>query len=243
MSRDVLLRSVGEKPLYRQIAEVLNHEISTQFNAGEFLDSESSLAQRFGVNRHTLRRAIDELAIQGLVSRQHGRRIMVNKLPVQYVISSHVQFSKNMEALGVEWDTEVIGLDFVEPSSDIEKALKISHTNVVLMQTLRRINQVHACLTSHYVIPELRPVLESYQGGSLHDYFVEQKQLFLNRQHCAVSVALADAETAMHLQMPAGGPLMCVESINVNRNSNEPVELSKSLFRGDLVKLNIAMKH
>ncbi len=47
--------------LYAQIAEVLERDYVRQGAPGDRLPSEGELAARFGVNRHTLRRAVDEL--------------------------------------------------------------------------------------------------------------------------------------------------------------------------------------
>ena len=241
MSREVLLRTTSDKALYRQIADFLAHEVATKHSAGDLLPSESDLAIRFGVNRHTLRRAIDVLSMRGLVYRQHGRRIVVTEHPIQYAIDSAVQFSKNMEVLGVDWSSEVVAFDFVEAPEDVNDAMRNEAGDMVYMQTLRCINEVPACITTHYIARQYRKPLESYEGGSLHDFLNKSCGLKLQRQSCYISVALMDAEAAMYLQLPLGAPLLCVDSINANCDSGEPVELSRSLFRGDLIKLDVKM--
>ncbi|RLL52718.1 phosphonate metabolism transcriptional regulator PhnF [Mariprofundus sp. EBB-1] len=243
MSRKVLLRSTGDKALYRQIAELLTLEIRKENKHGDFLPSESDMAERFGVNRHTLRKAIDVLAIKGLVHRQHGRRIVVNERPVQYEIHSGVQFSKNMETLGVDWSSEVAELEFIEAPEEVSQAMGRDIDDMVFMRTVRYINETPACVSTHYLTSECRKALQSYEGGSLHDYLQQSCGLRLRRGSCHVSVALMDAEAAMYLHMPIGAPMLCVDSINFNRSTGEAVELSRSLFRGDLIKLNIEMSN
>jgi len=242
MSREVLLRTTGDKALYLQIADFLAHEIATQHSAGDLLPSEGDMATRFGVNRHTLRRAIDVLSLRGLVHRQHGRRITITDRPIQYAINSAVQFSKNMEALGVDWSSEVVAFDFVEAPEDVNNAMHNEAGDMVYMQTLRCIDDIPVCITTHYMARQYRKPLESYEGGSLHDFLKSSCGLKLQRQSCSISVALMDAEAAMYLQLPLGAPLLCVDSININCESGEPVELSRSLFRGDLVKLDVKME-
>lgn len=60
MSLYAVTREHGES-LYVQIARQLEQEVAALYSPGDYLPSEGELASRFGVNRHTLRRAIDEL--------------------------------------------------------------------------------------------------------------------------------------------------------------------------------------
>jgi DNA-binding GntR family transcriptional regulator len=54
--------------LWRQIEQVLTSEIEAgTLEAGSRLPTEPALAERFGVNRHTVRRAVSSLVDRGLV--------------------------------------------------------------------------------------------------------------------------------------------------------------------------------
>lgn len=60
-------------PLYHQLAEQLNDAISSgQLNPGDALENEVALADRLGLSRPTVRRAISELVNQGLLVRRRG---------------------------------------------------------------------------------------------------------------------------------------------------------------------------
>ena len=60
--------------LWRQIATRLQHEIGTGiYPPGGRLPTEAELSQQFRVNRHTVRRAVEELSRGGLVRVEPGR--------------------------------------------------------------------------------------------------------------------------------------------------------------------------
>ncbi|MEM7189778.1 MAG: GntR family transcriptional regulator, partial [Pseudomonadota bacterium] len=60
------------EPIWQQIRGTLTSEISEgRYPAGARLPSEAALAARFGVNRHTVRRALSDMSDAGLV---HARR-------------------------------------------------------------------------------------------------------------------------------------------------------------------------
>lgn len=63
---------LARAPLHRQIAAILRDEIRTQYQSGDRLPPEASLAERFEVSTLTLREALSALAQEGLVERRHG---------------------------------------------------------------------------------------------------------------------------------------------------------------------------
>jgi len=69
----------GGVAVYKQIREILQEEIRNRFTVGDMLPSEHELSDRFAVNRHTLRRAVDELVAAGLLERRHGKGMSGNK--------------------------------------------------------------------------------------------------------------------------------------------------------------------
>ena len=64
--------------LWQQIATELENEIrQRRLLSGARLPTEMALAQRFGVNRHTVRRAVGALEEAGLVRAERGRGTFV----------------------------------------------------------------------------------------------------------------------------------------------------------------------
>ncbi|MDU3076972.1 MAG: GntR family transcriptional regulator, partial [Mixta calida] len=63
--------------VYQAIAAQLEQEVLSRYQSGDYLPPEQQLATRFAVNRHTLRRAVDELVSKGLVLRRPGVGVLV----------------------------------------------------------------------------------------------------------------------------------------------------------------------
>jgi len=64
--------------LWRRIADDVEQEIiAGVYTVGERLPGEVEIAQRFHVNRHTVRRALAELAQRGLVRAKRGSDTLV----------------------------------------------------------------------------------------------------------------------------------------------------------------------
>ncbi len=69
---------------YQEIAARLEQELRQNYRCGDYLPAEHQLAARFAVNRHTLRRAIDQLVEKGWVQRRQGIGVLVLMRPFDY---------------------------------------------------------------------------------------------------------------------------------------------------------------
>jgi GntR family transcriptional repressor for pyruvate dehydrogenase complex len=80
---------LDDSPAYRQIANLIEQRIvARSLRTGDALPSETDLARQFGVNRSTVREAIRELEIHGLLGRERGeKRLRVTRPEPQRVSS------------------------------------------------------------------------------------------------------------------------------------------------------------
>jgi GntR family transcriptional regulator, transcriptional repressor for pyruvate dehydrogenase complex len=82
---------LDDHPAYRQIANLIEQRIvERSLRAGDALPSETDLARQFGVNRSTIREAIRELEIHGLLGRGRGEKRLRVTRPEPRHISSGV---------------------------------------------------------------------------------------------------------------------------------------------------------
>lgn len=72
------IEPAGGVALWRQIADTIRLDIiGGKLESGDKLEGELPLAERFGVNRHTVRRAIAVLVEEGVLRAEHGRGTFV----------------------------------------------------------------------------------------------------------------------------------------------------------------------
>ncbi len=105
---------------WRRVADGIRSAVS-EGRIGEQLPPETELAAQFGVNRHTVRRAIAVLSTEGLLRAERGRGTFVNAVQprVVYPIGTRARFSENMmrqslEPSGRLIHAEVIAADAVQ---------------------------------------------------------------------------------------------------------------------------------
>lgn len=136
---------------YQEIAAKLEQELRQHYRCGDYLPAEQQLAARFEVNRHTLRRAIDQLVEKGWVQRRQGVGVLVLMRPFDYPLNAQARFSQNLLDQGSHPTSEKL-LSVLRPASGhVADALGITEgENVIHLRTLRRVNGVALCLIDHY---------------------------------------------------------------------------------------------
>ncbi|WP_137469409.1 phosphonate metabolism transcriptional regulator PhnF, partial [Escherichia coli] len=161
---------------YQEIAAKLEQELRQHYRCGDYLPAEQQLAARFEVNRHTLRRAIDQLVEKGWVQRRQGVGVLVLMRPFDYPLNAQARFSQNLLDQGSHPTSEKL-LSVLRPASGhVAEELGITEgENVIHLRTLRRVNGVALCLIDHYFADlTLWPTLQRFDSGSLHDFLREQ---------------------------------------------------------------------
>lgn len=240
MSLYAITRDKGEA-LYSQIARQIEQEIGHLYQPGEGLPSETELALRFGVNRHTLRRAVDDLVDAGLLERRHGVGVFVAAAPMDYRIGGQTRFTETLAAQGLESDSQLLQCQAIAADGGIAQRLGLqSGEPVTWLETLRSTNGQPLCVISHFLPAERFPVVaQAYTGGSLHEFLKDRYGCVLRRTESLVTALLPQGDDARRLAMPQNRPVLRVKSVNVDDRDGAPVEYAITRFRADRIQLRI----
>lgn len=226
---------------YQQIAAQLEQELRGAYRSGDYLPSEQQLAERYQVNRHTLRRAVDELVERGWLQRRQGIGILVLMRPYDYPLHANARFSQNLLDQGSDPTSERL-LAVLRPCIEhVAKALSLDEgTTVIHLRTLRRVNGVPVCVIDHY-LPDLSwwPALQQFNSGSLHQFISQHLQQPLSRSQTRISARRAQAKESRLLEIATHAPLLCVRTLNIRVDSQQVAEYSVSLTRADMIELTM----
>ena len=86
---------------WQQIADTITSMIANgSYPRGSRLPTEAALADSFGVNRHTVRRAVAALRDTGLVQPRQGAGVFVTGQPRTYRLGTRTRFSQNIDGRG-----------------------------------------------------------------------------------------------------------------------------------------------
>jgi len=228
--------------VYYQISKALRDEISEHYQLGDRLPTEPEIAERFAVNRHTIRRAVDVLIAEGLVQRQHGSGTFVTAQPIDYPIARGTRFTENLNKHNRLTKTSLLRKLIIPARGGVAEKLALTpETPVIWLETLRMVENSPFCIISHFLPHEtFEFVMDDFEGGSLHRLLMAYKIVPVRRASLVTSM-LPMGEDAKYLQMPSSQPVLRVKSVNVDEKKHQPVEYAVTRFRADRVQLNIAI--
>jgi len=229
--------------IYLQIAGELENQIQQHFSPGDYLDPESKLATRFGVNRHTVRRAIDELVNAGLVQRHQGKGNMVLAQPKLYPLHAGAHFTGNLLEQGSLPSSQVLKSRVIKSSAKIAEQLGLPvDSKVIHIQTLRTIDTTPRCVIDHYLADVAWwPQMKNFKSGSLHLFIKQHFSVELERKKTRLRAQNPTNEESRLLQINHSIPIIKIKTINVMKGSDYVVEFSSSHSRSDLIEL--VMEH
>jgi GntR family phosphonate transport system transcriptional regulator len=234
--------SAGSTPIYRRIAEILRTEITESLQAGRQIESEVRLAERFHVNRHTVRRAIDELVSEGLLERKHGVGLFVRERPFDYELHAETRLSTNLAQHGITGKREFIRKFTETCGESVGTRLGLPlGARVICLEYLIVANDRSLSLATHYFEEKrFRAIYERYDpGGSLHHFIRETYGIEMKRVSSHVFASLPSEQDASLLRIPRTLPILNVKSLNQDRKSGEPSEFVISRFRSDRIELSV----
>ncbi|NKC31501.1 phosphonate metabolism transcriptional regulator PhnF [Falsiroseomonas selenitidurans] len=120
--------------LWRQISQRLERDIATgAHKPGGRLPTEAELASEYRVNRHTVRRAMEELEGRGLVRIEQGRGSFVAEDVVDYRLGPRTRFSENIRRQNREPGGRVLRIVEIAAETGLAEQLGIRRGRPVLV--------------------------------------------------------------------------------------------------------------
>jgi GntR family transcriptional regulator, phosphonate transport system regulatory protein len=226
--------------LWRCIADDFEQAILIgKYANGARLPAETDVAARYGVNRHTVRRALAELVTRGLVYTERGSGSFVRTDKLAYPIARRTRFSEIIAASGHEAEGRLHGA-WIEPASaEIAARLKLKvGERVVRMEIVRAADRVPISVATTWFAAEtfhdapkifrrLHSITRTLELYGIKDY---------RRQWTKITAAFADAVDAGRLRLSVQRPILVVESLDVTSNG-EPILTTRGRFAADRVAL------
>ncbi len=229
-------------PIWRAISDALRSDIAEgRYGPGDKLPTEAALAERFGVNRHTVRHGISALVEEGLVRTRRGSGVFVSATPTDYPIGKRVRFHENLIAAGrrpekrvlqveertaTEGEAKALAIDVGEPVCAYHGLSLSDGQPIALFESLFPLTRL---LGIQDALSETSSVTEALNMAGVRDY---------TRATTRITALRASATQALHLHVSEGDPLLRSSGVNVD-DAKVPIEYGRTWFVGDRVTLTL----
>lgn len=223
-------------PKYHQVYLVLRQQLDEGRYAGG-LPGELALTREFGVARVTVRRALEQLAAEGLITRSPGRGTVVvtpAETPAPAGQGQLTGLLENIVSMGLRTSVRVIDCQVlpapeavarqlaIETGAPVQKAVRVRSTRDGPLSHIT--THVPAALARRFGRRELakKPIL----------LLLEESGVVIGRAVQSISARLADAVVAPLLEVDVGSPLLAVSRL-VRDADERPVQWLQGLYRPD----------
>jgi DNA-binding GntR family transcriptional regulator len=220
------------KPAYVQLVNILRNQIAFgQFKPGERLPSESQLCKRYEVSPMTVRRAINILLQQGLVSTTQGRGTFVKSIEL-----STVKFGlEELREVFSQNKVKLLEVRIIKADPDIAERLTIkTGERVILIRRIILKDEEPISYHQEFLIYDpTRPIVEGeMEVTALHGLFAGTEETSFKRGELAIKATVLNEKEANLLTAQTNLPSFRIEHLFFDFY-NKPVSWGFLICRGD----------
>jgi GntR family transcriptional regulator len=222
-------------PLYRQIKALLVQSLDRgEWKPGELIPSEFDLADRFQVSQGTVRKAVDELAAEHMLSRHQGKGTFVATHNEARVRFRFLRLAPDAESEAEVAESKILAFHRLPAQADIARALDIRAGGTVI--AIRRLLSFGHTPT---VVDDIWLPGSQFLGLSEESLAANRLPLYvLYESEFGISMVGADEklraaaapeDVAALLRVAPGLPLLQVDRVSYTYGGR-PVEIRRGLY-------------
>lgn len=232
------------KPKYSLIADQLRREIAEgRLPVGAFLPTETELMRAYGVSRHTVRSAVQDLKSRGIVSSQQGQGSKVVAAAEAESFVETIQSIDELITFGQETSRVLLGSEIVVADEELAGLLGCAPgRRIAKARMLRRTPEPEArtiAIVTLWMDALLEPVIEDL--GAIQKSAAEIiRQKFGYETNSVVQTIQADRlgdENSAALGAEPGEPVLVVTRVYSTAAGAEPFLVARSICRADAFRV------
>ncbi|MFT7722121.1 MAG: GntR family transcriptional regulator [Roseateles sp.] len=240
LAQDALGAADAAGPLYLRLASQLRQAVlDGRLRPGASLPPERELAQRLGISRQTVRKAVEALTNEGALKVRQGSGTFVSARLVES-LTELTSFSDDMRRRGLEPGSLWLDREIGPPDAQEALALGLPlHGRVARLSRVRLADGEPIALEFAVVDAALVGGTTEF-GSSLYEAIRAQGRAPV-RAVQRVRAAIAGDRAARALDIALGSPVLQIERHSYDA-AGRPLEWTRSTYRGDMYDYVVEMR-
>jgi GntR family transcriptional regulator len=239
----VTINRESRLPLYFQLKQLLEERVERgDWQPGDMLPTEKQLQEQFDLSRTTVRQALRELELDGLVTRYRGRGTFVAKPKVTHSPAPNYSLSNYLIQQGMRPGWKILSIEMIPATTELGEKLNLeAGTEVHCLRRLRLANDEPIGYHTAYVAPAFADAIDDSnlaEGGSLR-YLRSRGHLDGSLADRIIEAVGANEEEAELLGVEKGAPMLLIKRIVISHNGH-PIEAFRGIYRGDRFQYQIS---
>jgi GntR family transcriptional regulator len=234
-----MLDADSPDPLWKQAADLILHQISTgKLANGGRIPAERDLLAQLSISRVTLRRALQSLVEEGVLTASHGRGWYVAADVPKEFPNTLESFSETAARLGLVPSSDVLRAAEAPATLDEAEVLGIAPGSVVFhLDRIRRLDGVPVAVDTSFFPASLKLTLDGvdFRSASLFQLLIGGG-IDLARAETTIEAHGAPVDVAHHLGIELGKPILVMQQVVVD-GDDKPLLSSTIQYVGDRYRL------
>ncbi len=231
-------------PLYYQLKQILLRRILDEKAVpGESIPSEKELQDRYQVSRITVRRAVNDLASEGYVTREPGRGTFVRPAKLQDLSQTLGGFVDDLRSQGFNVGSEILKSGWQLPPPYVVEKLGCGSDEVYFLKRLLIADGEPIALARGYLRVGRQVVLTPEEMNSTSSVYILLERKYgiqLRRATKTIEATVVCPTDAAVLNAKPNVPMLRSELV-VFDDRDQPAAFISCLYRGDRYKYNLTV--
>ncbi len=231
-------------PFYRWLAELLREEIAQGlYKPGDALPTEIELMRRYDLSSTTVRRAVHDLAREGLIYRRAGKGTFVKRSKIEEHLLHLTSFAEEMQSRNIKPNFKPVRAEEVVPPADIARLLGIAAgAPAFLVERIQFANDEPIAVARGYWHRDIGEQFAQEDLGTISLYEIVEQHLHVPLVEADESIGamIADVELARKLGVRRNAPLLVRRRLTYT-NEMCPVEYTMSFYRADRYEYKVRL--
>lgn len=234
-------------PLYIQVEEILKEMLFSKEYSNNFLPNEYELMNMLSVSRDTLRKAMKNLEIQGLIERIRGKGTRLNQKPekINTTLSEWYSFTDEMSKKNQNLFYKYSIVEYCEAPEEVQN-LFLSDQKVVKLIRAKGFKNPDVYFISYFNPIFLLEEDKDFMNGNfekLYEYLEKKHNIIPEFSYEEISATMPDGDISKKLCIVDKNiPILCRKR-KVYTLDNILIEYNLGFYRADKFTYNITLKN
>jgi DNA-binding GntR family transcriptional regulator len=231
-------------PKYIQIYDWLHSSIRRKrIRVGEMLPPETELADRFGVNRMTVRKALNKLVVEGMIVRERGKgTFLLSDSPRELVYNLEVSTGiyADLQRYGVTPSMELLRSEVIQADEKTAQILSLENDNRVIALEYLFFGNNEPVMYEECYLPyiEFQELLEYDLNQLRYPLMKERYGVVPSQANQSFSAVITTKKQQTLFRSRSPLPCLRLECTMFDA-TGIPIDHGTYLYRGDRYKFNV----
>ncbi len=237
------INAADSRSIYSQLLDIISSQIDDGLLCpGDLLPSENDFCDAYHISRTTVRQALHELEIRGMIERKRGRGTFVSTPKVSRNIGNLYSFSEEMRRLGKEPSSSIVSFRLIAKDKCIPAARELASERLIDVVRIRLADGCPMLVENTYLPVDLCPNLswEMLETQSLYAIFSKIYGLTIAQAVESYEAVIMTREESQLLECESTGPAFLIKRRTWD-DKGRMIEFTKSITPSSRSMFQISM--